>query len=126
MALPANPVLSREHSIEVLSGFLAGLSKALKNAADSIEPDAPSINQVFGHNRPAGRPAHRPVGITAEYTAKACRDVFEQMTKQTASVSTNALTNEAYGAFLDFVADVFSALELNEDPETWARRATKD
>ncbi len=71
---------------------------------------------------PRGRPEMRGPKQIAKSAAKA----FAALTGNRPTVGTNPTNNKAYGPFLDFLTDVFDALQIDASAEYLAREAVKE
>lgn len=119
---PGTPNVPITEAATVVANILEEISAELDAASRQVTPDARPIFLYLGEKRPGGRPTE----TIAEFTARECASVFEEVSgrKPTVSTDPNSYGNQAYGPFLDFVTKVFSELGIEASPETWARDVT--
>lgn len=109
-------------SFERIEETLMSISESLRAAIAIITDEGSEANnedvRSFSPRR-GSPPKHH-----ARFVALHCARLFEIETGRLAAVRTRALPQaEAYGPFLDFVTDVFGALEIEASAETHAREA---
>lgn len=110
-------------SKEIFSEHLKDLHKSVQGAKNCISPEAESVNTTFGEGPEFGRRKGKKTKTAAKFTADTCLNAFEALLNERATVRT--ADGVAYGPFLDFVTDIFEALDIDASPETWARAAVK-
>ena len=103
------------------------LEKKLTEAKNQIDPNAPSLWTALDEGAERQKRV-KPKETVACDIAKACGKQFYELTGQRPTVSTNPYKTgrPAYGPFLDFVNDIFSALEISASAEVWAKNACKE
>lgn len=74
--------------------------------------------KIQGRGRPKNEVAHV---LTLE-----CANIFQEVTGNKPTIITDTVTHEASGPFLNFVADIFSGLEISGSPEAAARLAINE
>ncbi|MBY6203179.1 hypothetical protein KUV65_17555 [Maritalea mobilis] len=105
-------------SAETLQAFATTLAE-YKSA---LEQANSNIQQQFDIGKKRGRPTNNE----ARTIAWSCGAAFRDLAGRAPSVTTDPITYEASGPFLDFVAVAFDTFDVNGSVETWARQAVKD
>ncbi|CUH45417.1 hypothetical protein [Ruegeria atlantica] len=124
-AVPKSDKQAKKDLVESLNV----MSDILNSAAASINPNAFSVYTAFGDGPEFETINKRKrTEIVAIHVARECASVFHTITGSAPTVITASHERgyPAYGPFLAFVADVFSATHIMASPETWARNAVKD
>ena len=109
------------------------LEASLAKAAEAVDLDGKSVMTVFDAGPEAEEFNNKKHSkTTAKFFSFECADAYFRMTGKDPTVSNRqiphaqGMSNEAYGPFLDFVADAFRAAEVGASPETWAKAAVRN
>lgn len=111
-------------SRNVLSKHIEGIARQIDASGKRIVQDAPSVNTAFGEGPEFGRRTGKPTKTAALFSAAECAKAYHALSDAKPTVRTKDGT--AYGPFLEFVTDIFLALDIEASPETWARIAAKE
>lgn len=119
---------------EELLRIVDQLDAGLSNAAEEVNLDGKSVMTAFDdspENQSFNQKKHSKT--TAKYVSDECARIYNRLTGKKPTVPTRQIphgrqgtSNEAYGPFLDFVADVLIAAEIDASPEVWAKAAAKE
>jgi hypothetical protein len=114
--------LMSNHKVKgVLLEHIQLLGKLLTEASEKVNVSGMSVITPSGEFNSA-----KPKKLFARYVAIDCAKLFQELTTMPPKVRTESSSGKAYGPFLDFVSDVFEALEISASPEVWARAAEKE
>ncbi|MEL6286640.1 MAG: hypothetical protein AAFQ18_10555 [Pseudomonadota bacterium] len=115
------PVMSAIDARAYLADHLKWLGDQLDNSAAGVAPTAPSVLVALGGDPDPGSRRGRPEETQARWTTWELYGAYLGLNGERPSVSTDWMTNTAYGPFLDLVTDVFACMDIEASPETWAR-----
>ena len=104
---------------EILSDWLADLRTGIQSAMENQDRSA-GVNATQSERRGA------PTKTEATQFANYLYDTFQKLSGKTPTLSTDRITNEKYGPFLDFVDEAFKHFGVEGSAVNMARTACRE